>query len=207
MKKIISFFITVFLFTLNLKAQDNGRILVTNGFSIDITDAPYQVSLQLNGNHYCAGSIINNRYVLTAAHCINGINISNITVNAGFTLQNNPSNNQQTFDVRRVAIHPDYDAGENDFDIAIIEIAGTFTFNNFVQPVELISDQTLFAETVGNVVRVSGWGWTVPNAFVTSNQLQAVDIPIIENNLADEQLDISFANLSPPRQHPELTVE
>ena len=88
---------------------------------------------------------------------------------------------------------------------AVIEIYGTFTFNNFVQPIVLISNQNLVPETTGNQVRVSGWGWTTPNGENSSNQLQAVDVPIIENNIADQQLDLAFANLSPPRNHPELT--
>ena len=123
--------------------------------------------------------------MLTAAHCVNRINASDINVKVGFSLQNNHGTNVQSFGVKRIVIHP------ND-DIAIIEINGTFIFNNFVYPVELISNQKLFAETVGNEARVSGWGWTVPNQDISANQLQAVDVPIISNQNADYQLDISY---------------
>lgn len=45
----------------------NQRIV--GGSEIDISEAPYQVSLQIHNEHYCGGCIIGNRWILTAAHC------------------------------------------------------------------------------------------------------------------------------------------
>lgn len=44
----------------------DGRIV--GGNKINITEAPYQVSLQ-TGTHICGGSIISSEWILTAAHC------------------------------------------------------------------------------------------------------------------------------------------
>ncbi|GLH12150.1 Lectizyme [Gryllus bimaculatus] len=46
----------------------NGRIV--GGRDTNIKFYPFQVSLQLNGSHWCGGSVISANYILTAAHCM-----------------------------------------------------------------------------------------------------------------------------------------
>lgn len=49
------------------KPRLDGRIV--GGFAMNITEVPWQVSLQLRGSHFCGGSIIGKSWILTAAHC------------------------------------------------------------------------------------------------------------------------------------------
>lgn len=42
---------------------------IVGGYEIDITEVPYQASLQYSGSHFCGGCIISTRWILSAAHC------------------------------------------------------------------------------------------------------------------------------------------
>lgn len=46
----------------------DGRIV--GGFPIDIKQVPWQASMQRNGKHACGASIISDKWLLTAAHCL-----------------------------------------------------------------------------------------------------------------------------------------
>jgi len=50
----------------SLKEQENR---ITNGSPAIRGQFPWQVALVINGASFCGGSLISNRWVLTAAHC------------------------------------------------------------------------------------------------------------------------------------------
>lgn len=61
---------------------------ITGGFDLDIEQVPWQVLLEANGNYVCGGSIIAPNYVLTAKHCVAGLNPNGLIVNMGMTCKN-----------------------------------------------------------------------------------------------------------------------
>ena len=204
MKQLFAIVLCLLAFSLSTQAQKKKRsddLHITGGSQIDITETPYQVSIHRNGSHICGGSIINDRFVLTAAHCIDDIEefqVGELTIKAGFSTQSSPGMRLQQFQVVRVIPHSSYDSdvSEFDYDYALIEIRGRFVFNNWVQPVALAGPGSS-AEAINNNVKVSGWGWTTPGTSSRSNVLRAVDMPIISNATADTQLDVLLTSHEP----------
>ncbi|XP_017776773.1 PREDICTED: venom protease-like isoform X1 [Nicrophorus vespilloides] len=82
---------------------------------------------------FCAGSLVNNKFVITAAACLSkNINI----VRLGDLDLNNDNDGlvPQEFGVLKTFVHPKYKAPFVYNDIAIIELNDTVTFTKFVKP-------------------------------------------------------------------------
>ena len=87
-----------------LSAQNQNII---GGQPIDISQAPWIVSIQESGSHFCGGSIINAEWILTAAHCVVANEPTDLIIHAGATNQTQ-SNVGQWVLVDRILIHPDF---------------------------------------------------------------------------------------------------
>lgn len=79
-------------------------------------------------SHNCGGSVVSERHVVTAAHCLQGFNASSLSIWAGTTKLNKGG---KRFMVEKFIIHPDY-VKLNKSDIGIITINGTFKFSEQV---------------------------------------------------------------------------
>lgn len=58
--------------------------------------------------------------------------------------------------LRRVALHPRYNPGILDFDVALLELAQPLVFNKYIQPVCL--PLAIHKFPVGRKCMISGWG-------------------------------------------------
>jgi hypothetical protein len=75
----------------------------------------------------CGGSLITEKFVLSAAHCMNFNGIRPNVVRLGDIDLNSSHDDQfvQQFGVQNVIVHPSYDYSDNKNDIALIQLLGT----------------------------------------------------------------------------------
>ncbi|XP_063983182.1 uncharacterized protein LOC135165636 [Diachasmimorpha longicaudata] len=130
---------------------------IVDGHDAFVAEFPHQVSLQLGGQHFCGGSIIDATHVLTAAHCVladDGTVIRGIEVVTG-VLDYHNRNANNVFTVSRAIPHPKYapkDTWRN--DIAVLKLTKRIIFNANQKPIRLPTRDT----PGGARVMTSGWG-------------------------------------------------
>jgi secreted trypsin-like serine protease len=131
---------------------------------------PWMVSLQTaGGSHFCGGTLISNRRVLTAAHCVENGAPGRVCVGVQ---RRSSCSAATTSGVSAVRIHPNYDFPFN--DIAILELTGSFP-NNAKIPLADSSQNP----SAGSFARLYGWGFnTFPDSSIP-NILQQVDRPAL----------------------------
>lgn len=160
--------------------------------------APYTVSIQLmtpNDGlvHYCAGTIINENWILTAAHCLQSSQaVENSILVAGSHDIHSPDRlSSSTVQMRHIdyyVTHELFLGGVNPYDIALIYTKTPFKFTKFVQPAEL-PEQDELPTGYGTLY---GWGnvsmTAVPNF---PHKLQMANMPILDMELCEKILAAS----------------
>ncbi|XP_053676933.1 chymotrypsin-2-like [Anopheles nili] len=136
--------------------------------------APYQVSLQIPAwGHNCGGSLLNKRWVLTAAHCLVGNEPSGLVVLVG---TNSLKEGGQFYKVDKLFYHSRYNSPQFHNDIGLVRLEKPVEFSNLVQSIEYSEK----AVPVNATVRLTGWGRTSAGGSVPT-MLQSLNVVTLSN--------------------------
>jgi len=133
--------------------QPKSRIV--NGDDARPGDWPWQVKLTKGTN--CGGTLINDQWVVTAAHCFRygGVDASKYKVVAGEHNTRKAENWEQEMDIERIIIHPAYNKDTDDSDIALMKLKKKVTFTQRVRPACISG---AFKTSGTTECYVTGWG-------------------------------------------------
>jgi len=104
---------------------------IVGGFVTDEHEYPWQALVYPaygNPRVYCGGSLISATWVLTAAHCAHGYNASGLKVDLGTQVVYGTNPARQSFTLKRVLVHPNYNSTTEDYDLALLELNTPVTF-------------------------------------------------------------------------------
>ncbi|XP_078408809.1 serine protease 27-like isoform X1 [Cetorhinus maximus] len=146
---------------------------------------PFQVSLQIYGNHICGATLVACRWILSAAHCFKGRNNTAIwTAVFGLRFLDQPNKLEvQRQTIKKIIIHPQKTTSSFDYDVALLELAHPVQYTDFVQPVCLPAATASFIS--GRRCIIIGWGTTEENGS-PSNELLQTEVKVFNNSQCQE---------------------
>jgi secreted trypsin-like serine protease len=148
----------------------------------------WQISLQrrfgTTFSHSCGGSILAERWVVTAAHCVAGSSLSSLRVVAGEHRLNKVENIEQFVNLSRIIVHPSYNSSTSENDIALLELSTPLILSATRRTATIAlftpADSAAGLDAPGTASTITGWGATVEGGSVAT-VLKVATVPVISD--------------------------
>ncbi|XP_014270372.1 trypsin-7 isoform X2 [Halyomorpha halys] len=158
--------------------EANVATRIVGGEETDINEFPWMVRLSYFNRFYCGGMLINDRYVLTAAHCVRGFMWFMIKVTLGEHDRCDKTRKPETRFVIR-AFTGDFNYVSFDHDVAVLRLNAQVPLTDKIRPICLPKDPE--AMYGGMRAIATGWG-SLKEDGKLSCVLQEVEVPVMSND-------------------------
>ena len=160
--------------TASSRSSYESRII--NGARADPENYPFLVSLRVGAQHYCAGSIVHPKVIVTAAHCIEPVRQKGSDIPFVMRTTDVESGQMNTIGTKASVVRGGYNSATHDNDIAILLLN---------EPLEGV--ETIPMAPAGTVVskdatlKIAGWGLQDEAASSLAPYLMEADVNFVDN--------------------------
>ncbi|KAL3876848.1 hypothetical protein ACJMK2_034652 [Sinanodonta woodiana] len=153
---------------------------IVGGHEARIGSWPWMAMLIEDGNQVCGGSILNEYFILTAAHCFEdelSRDTTRWTVRVGKHHLDRLDPTETTHRVSQIIIHPQYNSTTVKNDITLLQLIEPVQYNDYVRPICIPPSARRVANTTSSCYS-TGWGDTHDTSSRTVlNQVKLQIIP------------------------------
>ncbi|KAJ6219704.1 hypothetical protein RDWZM_005516 [Blomia tropicalis] len=169
--------------TTKYKFRSNYKIRIVGGIQVK-DPVPYQVSIQKLQSQFpfCGGAIISERFIITAAHCVDGLEPKQIFIRFGTT---DYKIGGQTARAKQLIIHELYNNLTYENDIALIEMVGAIKINTKLVRAIPLALANMMLEPKSKVT-ITGWGYTYEDEMKFSQFLRKVEVEIMDHDKCND---------------------
>ncbi|KAJ9597886.1 hypothetical protein L9F63_011252, partial [Diploptera punctata] len=114
--------------------SNNLTARIIGGENAYIEDFPYQLSFERKEHHNCGAAIISTYFAISAAHCVYNKKLEELQFRSATSFREHGG---YVHPVDYAKIHPKYNRGTHDFDLAVIKVKIAFAYGKEMQPVPL----------------------------------------------------------------------
>jgi trypsin len=162
--------------------QDLPGPTVVGGVQARQYEFPWQVSVRRKSSnaHFCGGIVINERWIITAAHCMEGETPGVVSIVVGDWQRSAASDVRQTLDVEAIYIHENYVDQVTEYynDISVVKLATAIQLSENVWPICAPDPDNDYAYQKS---QCSGWGTLYSGGPCCPDILQYVTMNITSN--------------------------
>ncbi|XP_017012397.2 brachyurin [Drosophila takahashii] len=157
---------------------------------------PYQVGMLLQrpkGLYWCGGSLISEKHVITAAHCVDMAKRALVFLGA-----NEIKNAKEKGQVRLMVpsenfqIYPTWNPKRLKDDIALVRLPHAVSFNERIHPIQLPKRHYEYRSFKNKLAIASGWGRYATGVHAISNVLRYVQLQIIDGRTCKSNFPLSY---------------
>ncbi|KAH9402019.1 hypothetical protein TYRP_016591 [Tyrophagus putrescentiae] len=158
------------------------RAKIINGSTAVHGRYPWLVSLLLNNRHHCGGSLINEEWVVTAAHCVYRLKANRFKVKlGGHRRASTPELTSMEVNASRVIAHTGFSYATFADDVALVKLPFKVPYSPFIRPI-CLPTPTELKTTAFERATVAGWG-KLRAGGVSAETLQELELPLVDNGL------------------------